>query len=146
MYDDILFPTDGSPGADAALDHAIEHALSHEATLHILYVVEENIPVLEASGSAVLDELEEEGESIIEDARKRAIDAGVESVQATVGGGSPHRVINEYADDHNIGLIVMGTHGRQGIDRVLLGSVAERVVRTSDCPVLTVRAVEEDEE
>jgi nucleotide-binding universal stress UspA family protein len=146
MYDDILFPTDGSAGADAALDHAIEQALNHDATLHVLYVVEENIPVAEVSQPDVLDELEAEGKRIVEAARHRATEAGLESVQGTVGGGSPYRVILEYVDDHGIGLVVMGTHGRSGLDRLLLGSVAERIVRTADCPVMTVRAAKDDVE
>jgi nucleotide-binding universal stress UspA family protein len=142
MYDDILFPTDGSAGADAALDHAIELSRTHGGTLHVLYVVEANVPVAEVGQPDVLDELEGEGERIVEDVRERATDAGVESIKATVGGGSPHRVIREYADDHDVDLIVMGTHGRQGVDRLLLGSVAERVVRTAECPVMTVQATE----
>jgi nucleotide-binding universal stress UspA family protein len=146
MYDDILFPTDGSAGADAALDHAIEHALNYGATLHVLYVVEENVPVAEVGQPDVLDELEAEGERIVEDARHRATGAGVESVRGAVGGGSPHRAILEYVDDHGIDLVVMGTHGRSGLDRLLLGSVAERVVRAAVCPVMTVRATDEDDE
>jgi nucleotide-binding universal stress UspA family protein len=145
MYDDILFPTDGSAGADAALDHAIEQARIHEATLHILYVVEENVPVLEAGDPGRLDELEARGERIVEEARDRATEAGVESVETAVDGGAPHRAIRAYADDHDVDVIVMGTHGRSGVDRLLLGSVAERVVRTADRPVLTVRESDEEE-
>ncbi|WP_336134461.1 universal stress protein [Natronomonas amylolytica] len=140
MYDDILFPTDGSAGAEAALDHAIEQARIHGATLHILYVIEENVQVMAAGESDLLAELEAEGERIVEEARDRATEAGIEAVETAVKGGSPHRVIRTYADDHDVDVIVMGTHGRSGLDRLLLGSVAERTVRTSDRPVLTVQA------
>jgi nucleotide-binding universal stress UspA family protein len=143
MYDDILFPTDGSAGADAALGHAIEQARIHEATLHILYVIEENVQVMAAGESELLAELEAEGERIVEEARDRATEAGIDAVETTVRGGSPHRVIRAYADDHDVDVIIMGTHGRSGLDRLLLGSVAERTVRTADQPVLTVRAREQ---
>lgn len=140
MYDRILFPTDGSDGAAAALEHAIDLALSTEATLHVLYVVEETHVAIEASPADVLGALEAAGERALEGARTRAENAGVSSVQGSIGSGSPYRGILDYADEHEIDLIVMGTHGRRGIDRYLLGSVTEKVVRTADCPVLTVRA------
>lgn len=142
MYQDILLPTDGSDGADAALGYAIDHALAHDATLHVLYVIEETIPALEAGAPDVLDTLEEEGQRIIENAREEAKAAGVESTRGSVGGGSPYRQILEYVDDNDIDLVVMGTHGRRGIDRILLGSVTEKVVRTAECPVLTVQPSE----
>ncbi|MFW5964672.1 MAG: universal stress protein [Natronomonas sp.] len=146
MYDRILFPTDGSDGAKAALDHAIDHALRYDAELHVLYVVEENLPVLEAGQAELLDALEAEGERAIDDARDRAKAEGVDSIRGTVAGGSPYRGIIEYIDDYDIDLVIMGTHGRRGIDRFLLGSVAEKVVRSADCPVLTVRGGEADED
>ena len=142
MYDDILFPTDGSNGANAALEHAIEQALTHEATLHALYVVEKMFPAVEAAAPDVLDKLENEGERSLEAARAEANAAGVESIRGTVAAGSPYRQILGYADEHGIDMIVMGTHGRRGLDRHLLGSVAEKVVRSADCPVVTVRATE----
>lgn len=143
MYDRILFPTDGSEGAAAALKHALAHAKTYDATLHVLYVVEETYPLVEAGPADVLDGLRERGDRTLEEVRSRAAAAGVDSIQGTVAGGSPYRQILEYADEHDIELIVMGTHGRRGIDRVLLGSVAEKIVRSADCPVLTVRVDEE---
>jgi nucleotide-binding universal stress UspA family protein len=146
MYDRILFPTDGSEGANAALDHAIDHAVRYDAELHVLYVVEENLPVMEAGQAQLLEALEAEGERAIDDARDRAKAEGVDSIRGTVAGGSPYRGILEYVDDYDIDLVVMGTHGRRGVDRFLLGSVAEKVVRSADSPVLTVRAGEPDDE
>ena len=142
MYDRILFPTDGSDGTAAALEHAIDHALRYDATLHVLYVVEETYPVVEAGAPETLEALEAEGERALEDVRTRAKAAGVESIRGSVAGGSPYRQILASVDEHDIDLIVMGTHGRRGIDRYLLGSVAEKVVRTAEPPVLTVRSVE----
>ena len=140
MYHDVLFPTDGSEGASAALEHAIDHALTYDATLHVLYVVEETYPAVEAGPADILDDLRAEGEAALENARERATEAGVESVRGSVTGGSPYRNILQYAEEQGVDLIVMGTHGRRGVDRYLLGSVTEKVVRTADCPVLTVRA------
>ncbi len=140
MYHDVLFPTDGSAGAAAALEHAIEHALTYDATLHVLYVVEETYPVIESGPADVFEAIEEQGERALDDARAEANAAGVGSVRGSIDGGSPYRNILSYAAEHDIDLIVMGTHGRRGVDRYLLGSVTEKVVRTADCPVLTVRA------
>lgn len=64
-------------------------------------------------------------------------------VETDVRRGNPHREILDYADEHAVDLVVMGTHGRTGLDRYLLGSVTEKVVRLSNVPVLTVRATDE---
>lgn len=141
MYDEILYPTDGSEGAEAALKHAIDHALTYDATLHVLFVVEERIS--EARAAEILDSLEATGERTVEEVRSTAKSAGVESLRGYIGSGSPYRQILAYSEDHDVDLIVMGTHGRRGVDRYLLGSVAEKVVRTAPCPVMTVRASED---
>ena len=90
-----------------------------------------------SSGSAELQsEVEAQGQAIVDEVAN-ALD-GVETRTAVLGG-TPHEVILDYADDHDVDLVVMGTHGRTGIDRYLLGSVTEKVVRLADTPVLTVR-------
>jgi nucleotide-binding universal stress UspA family protein len=94
---------------------------------------------LEAGVDAVIDALEREGETAVDAVAARCTDAGVASETAVLVG-TVHRAIQEYADEHDVDLVVMGTHGRQGVERFLLGSVTERTVRTSDVPVLTVRA------
>jgi len=66
------------------------------------------------------------------------------SVVSEIISGSPHKQLIDYAERHGIDLIVMGTHGRTGLDRYLLGSVTERVVRTADMPVLTVRVTDDE--
>jgi nucleotide-binding universal stress UspA family protein len=68
---------------------------------------------------------------------------GIDVVTA-VATGTPHTEILEYADEHDVDLVVMGTHGRTGVERHLLGSVTEKVVRMADAPVVTVRADEEE--
>ncbi|MFA9516091.1 universal stress protein [Halopenitus sp. H-Gu1] len=139
MYDQILVPTDGSPAADAAIEHAIDLADQYDARVHALYVVDGSAySTLEAGSEIVVEALESEGEEATERVSKTAEESGVETVTSVVHG-TAYRTILEYVEDNDIDLIVMGTHGRQGLDRYLLGSVTERVVRTADVPVLTVR-------
>ncbi|KOX97289.1 universal stress protein [Halorubrum tropicale] len=139
MYSEILVPTDGSPASDAAIEHAIDLADRYDARLHALYVVDgAAYSSLEAGAEIVVEALESEGEEATTRVAEAAADAGVECV-TSVTSGTAYRSIHDYVDDHDIDVVVMGTHGRKGIDRYLLGSVTERVVRTSDVPVLTVR-------
>ncbi|QLD86194.1 universal stress protein [Natronomonas halophila] len=138
MYDDILVPTDGSTCATAAVEEAIDHAKTHDARLHFLYVVDETrIPTEDQP--ELYDSLEAEGEAAISDARTKAKAADITSIRAELGAGAPHQVIVDYATENDVDLIVMGTHGRSGLERALLGSTTERVLRTADPPVLTVR-------
>ena len=139
MYDRILCPTDGSAGATSALDRAIDLAVRYDAALHVLYVVEETMPVLDAADPELGVKLREHGDRVLTKAADRAVADGVDDVERAVVGGTPHRRILAYADEHDADLIIMGTDGRTGLDRFLLGSVAERVLRLSDVPVLTVR-------
>lgn len=141
MYDRILVPTDGSAGTRRAVDHAIRLAEAHGSTVHGLYVVNTASYAsfsMETAWEGIGDMLRDEGEAAVADIRDRAESAGV-PVETAVLEGSPSREIVRYAEDQGCDLIVMGTHGRGGIDRLLLGSVAERVVRASEVPVLTVR-------
>ncbi|GAB6863113.1 universal stress protein [Haloplanus litoreus] len=140
MYDDILIPTDGSEPAAAAFEHACSMAERYDATIHALYVVETDSLAHEAPELAIEDlreTLRTEGEAILDDLTARATDRGIELTDAIVEG-VPENVILEYADEHGIDLLVMGTHGRHGIERYLVGSVTERVVRRSSVPVLVV--------
>ncbi|MFC7139136.1 universal stress protein [Halosimplex aquaticum] len=137
MYDEILFPTDGSDAADAALEVAIAVADAHDATLHVLYVADTNQPSLARIEGQVRDVLEGEGRDIVDDAASRARRAGVDTVDEVIQGG-PSRTILTYVDDRGIDLVVMGTRGGRDIERIILGSVTERVVRNSASPVLVV--------
>ncbi|WP_435075858.1 universal stress protein [Halorubrum sp. HHNYT27] len=144
MYSQILVPTDGSPASDAAIEHAIDLAQRYDATLHALYVVDgAAYSTLEAGADVVIDALESEGDAATRRVADAAEKAGV-GCETTVTSGTAYRSIRDYVDDHAIDMIVMGTHGRKGLDRYLLGSVTERVVRTSDVPVLTVRHPTDD--
>lgn len=143
MYDRILLPTDGSDASDRAVEQAVGLARETGAALHVLFVVEDIPYAPEMMDDQVEGQLREIGEEAVETIRARADEAGVEVV-ATLREGVPHATILEYADEADADVVVMGTHGRNGLDRYLLGSVTERVVRTSEVPVLTVRMDEEE--
>lgn len=144
MYDDILLPTDGSAGMQTVIDHAADLAAEHDATLRALYVVDTaslmDIP-MEASMDGVSQALKQEGKTALEQVERRADGA---PVVTDLIEGSPAREITSYATENPCDVIVMGTHGRSGMDRLLLGSVAERVVRSAPVPVMTVNVDETD--
>ncbi|WP_276255941.1 universal stress protein [Halomontanus rarus] len=142
MYDHILVPVDGGDLATAALDHALEIAADRNTTVSLLYVADTNEPSQTRVGANVVDVLEQEGEEIVSDARERAAAYDV-TVTTDVVQGIPHEAIVEYAATREVDLVVMGTHGRDGLERYLLGSVAERVVNTAPMPVLTVPGADE---
>ncbi len=138
MYDRILFPTDGGEAAEAVLDHVVDVAAASDATLYVLYVANSNENSVTRVGGDVVDALEEEGERVVEEAAERAAERGVDVV-TDVEQGDPSATIVEYADFRDVDLVAMATHGRRGLDRMLLGSVTERVMRQAAAPVLTVR-------
>ncbi|WP_134671527.1 universal stress protein [Halorussus marinus] len=146
MYERILIPTDGSDAVDPAVERAIDLASTYDAELHAVNVVNLASLSTEIHTPAVIESFEEQGEVAVEAIAERAADAGVEDVATEVIHGTPQRTILDYADDHDVDMIVMGTHGRSGLNRYLLGSVTEKVVRTADVPVLTVRTSESTEE
>jgi nucleotide-binding universal stress UspA family protein len=138
MYEDILLPFDGSDGAAEALHHAAEIAHWTDATIHVLFVADtarESITVVETQ---VVDALVREGEDIVDEAEKTLQTLGAE-YDSDVVQGRPAQTIVEYADQYDHDLIIMPTHGREGVSRYLLGSVTEQVVRLASVPVLTAR-------
>lgn len=166
MYDTVLYPTDGSDGADAALETARDLAKTYGATVHVLYVANTNHDAFGLGGEPkehapgmvgdpdggeagmvgqrvetdeMYAQVEEHGQAIVDEAASHF--DGVET-ETVVRSGDPHQVILTYADELGADAIVMGTHGRTGLDRYLIGSVTEKVVRLSDVPVVTVRADE----
>jgi nucleotide-binding universal stress UspA family protein len=147
--DHVLVPTDGSDESMAAVDHALDIATAYDATLHALYVVDQRAlsSYYEAGPlmGDLIDNLTSVGERAVAGVRERAEERGV-AVETEVMQGLPAAAIREYSDDNEVDLVVMGTHGRTGVERYLLGSVTERVVRTSDVPVLTTRTAEADAE
>lgn len=153
MYNSILVPTDGSETAEVAVDHALDLAEKYDATVHTIYVVDtdsmdlslgsEQVDRIRSGQFGDMEELGEKAEKATNRVGKRGEEHGV-SVVEDVGAGKPHSVITNYANDHDIDLIVMGSHGRGGVRRMLLGSVTERVLRTARIPVLVVDARTDD--
>ncbi len=139
----ILFPTDFSQGARAAMDHAISLARDYKARLILLYVIQD-ISIAEwyiPSSLSVTDLVEDMQKSAWKEMDKWAaeISAKVKDVEKAVVRGVPFVEIIRTAKEKGADLIVIGTHGRTGIDHMLFGSTAEKVVRKAPCPVLTVR-------
>ncbi|MEW6052363.1 MAG: universal stress protein [Nitrospirota bacterium] len=139
----ILFPTDFSDGASQALKYAVDMANRYGAKLHIIHVIYD---IAKASGWYVphisVDQMYKE----IEEGAKKELErfgveelSGVKNLERSVIMGVPHEEIVNYANKNKIDLIVIATHGRKGIDRILFGSTAAQVVRFAPCPVLTVR-------
>ncbi|WP_380680768.1 universal stress protein [Salinigranum sp. GCM10025319] len=137
MYTRILFPTDGSDVAREAFDYALDVADAHDATIHVLNVADTNQDSLTMVEGRVVDVLEDKGRGIVDDAADRAADRGVDTV-AEVLQGDPVKTIVDYAAEYGIDLVVMPTHGRRGLSRVLLGSVTERVITSAEVPVVAV--------
>ncbi|SFR41659.1 universal stress protein [Halogeometricum limi] len=139
MYERILVPTDGSQATDRAVEHAVDLAKQYGASIHALYVVDSGAYAsLEAGADIVLEALEDEGKQAVDHIVEAAEREGVD-VTASVQTGTAYQTILDYADEEDCDVVVMGTHGRSGLNRYLLGSVTEKVVRSSDVPVLTVR-------
>ncbi len=141
MYEKILIPTDGSKGAEVAVEHALEIADRFDAEVHTLYVVDVRVNRVSDIFSDMLGEFEEVGENATAAIEERIEEADLDAVTEVVRG-IPSRSIREYAEENSIDLIVMGTHGNTGLDRLLLGSTTEKVLRTSEVPVMTVRREE----
>ena len=145
--ENILFPTDFTPRAEDAFSHAVHLAHRHDARIHVFNVVTPD----EADQTNPMDylPLEESGGALVLTAKDVDLPGppqpkmNVEIVYRKMEGVSPAKEIVEYVPEHDIDLVVMGTHGRQGIDRLLSGSVSEEVVRQSTCPVFTVLGREE---
>lgn len=138
--DRILVPLDEQAGPQAAIDIATDLARQQNATIELLHVVEEAGLAAEIFGDSHQAEREAEAGATLDEAVETIRSTGFDSVKSSVEtGDSVAEVILNIADDRDVDLICMGTHGRGGIDRYVLGSVTERVVRTTKRPVLTVR-------
>ena len=150
MYARILVPVDASHAAAAAMTEAARLARLCDARLRLLHVAEAGLPSAEAIlyqtvpadlGSTAL----QAGAALLERLRDDAIREGsaVDSVLIESDGRKVHEIVNEQAQAWGAELLVLGTHGRRGVDRFLAGSVAEQVVRHADVPVLLVRRPQE---
>lgn len=145
----ILVPTDFSEFSKHSIMYGCELAKRFSSELHVLNVVEDIYPIVPEPGTPApitgeyLVGLKESSERAIVNIPQADWVEGV-SVKRTVLSGTPFLEIIRYAKANEIDLIVIGTHGRSGLVHALMGSVAEKVVRKSPCPVLTVRPEEHD--
>ncbi|MFB6101717.1 MAG: universal stress protein [Haloplanus sp.] len=146
MYDTILIPTDGSKEARKAAEHGIELASAFDATVHALYVIQlpgaPRTVYIWDDEEEVREEYREYGEEVTQEVADMASEAGVET-ETAIKTGSIHEGIVDYADEIDADVIVMGT-GYRGKVGGLLGTTAEKVVRTANVPVTTIRLNEVD--
>lgn len=144
-YGDILVATDGSEAAEAAVKHGIDLADRTGARIHAVSIVDLGRIGTGAPDPPVLEwrsYLEEEAERVTAAVAERAEAAGVEAVTA-VREDSPIPGLLAYADEHDVDLLVLGTHGRRGVTDAILGSTTERILRRAERPVLAVRPSDE---
>ncbi len=139
----ILVPVDFSPSANQAVQFAIDLARRYDAALDLVYVYQSVAYALPEGYVLItpdqLNEILQVFEKQLEAAKQEAQKAGVANVETALLQGYPINEILRRAEERHADLIVMGTHGRSGIKRLVLGSVAENVLRGSSCPVLVVR-------
>jgi nucleotide-binding universal stress UspA family protein len=150
MYSRILVATDGSETSDLAIEQAARLAKDQHARLRIVHVIEQSRLAFAAAGpvaidlEAILQALRQAGQEALDRGRNAARRLYVDTETAIVGEDAvDDRVAVVLADEArrwNADLIVLGTHGRRGINHLLMGSVAEAVVRIAPAPVLLVRA------
>ncbi|GEM_PF-320395 len=135
--DDILLATDGWTGSEAATEHAISLADACDATLHALYAVDVSPDPPEHQ-----DAFEEHGEQTTRAVATRAEERGVNTTR-TVASGPAAEVVLDHADDKPIDLLVMGTESKTNLERLVIGSVSQRVVPNAPVPVMTARSVDQ---
>jgi nucleotide-binding universal stress UspA family protein len=139
----ILVPIDFSVHSKNALRYAVPMAEQFGASLHLVYVVEPTVyPADLGFGQVVLpgveDELRDKGSEELQNLIKKEIGKRV-SATSNVRTGKPHQEILAEAAEQNVGMIIVATHGHTGMEHILFGSTAYRIVRSAHCPVLTIR-------
>jgi nucleotide-binding universal stress UspA family protein len=147
----ILVPTDFGPTSGLALRYGRELARTFGSSLHVLHAISDLVTLHTLPPTYVTDiaGLQREREAAARQRLETELGsgpgaAGIKTTMVVVMSATPASAIVSYADEHRVDLIVMGTHGRSAVANLLLGSVAEKVVRTAHCPVLTVRHPERD--
>ena len=143
MFETIVVATDGSESVRRAVDVALDLAARFDAEIHCLYVVDESD--VSSSPERLREEMEtalvERGHEVV-----AAVQAATDrEVEPAIREGQPAQTIDRYAREIGADLVAIGTRGRHGENRFLVGSVAERVVRTCPVPVLTVRRLTDED-
>ena len=146
----VLVATDFSDASGVALNYGRELARTFEATLHVIHAVDllaARIPMSQGHGydlDHLQKEIEESARIAIAELVTKEDRTRLDAREAVVAALNPAEAILEYARDKTIDVIVIGTHGRTGLSRLVMGSVAEKIVRNAPCPVLTVRHPEHE--
>ncbi len=140
LFKKILIATDGSKRTQNAVETGIELAKQHKSKVYAIYVVDTvtftSIP-MDVTWENMYQLLKDEGEEAVSRVKEAA--QGVD-VETQVLEGNPAVELTKFAKDNGVELIVVGTLGKSGIDRLLLGSVAEKVVRIAPCPVMVIKS------
>jgi nucleotide-binding universal stress UspA family protein len=134
----ILVATDGSEYSRRALARALDFAESYGSELDMISIVEIS-PEIYSIAPQVVEEKVEKTEGYLAGLKKRAAARGITSRGFVRDSAEPYNVITEIAQKEQIGLILMGSHGRTGLSRILMGSTAERVIANAPCPVIVVK-------
>ena len=137
-YENILVPTDGSTAAMHAAKHVFSAAASLDATVHVISVADTGGLTPHVRSTTSGSDMKQVASDAVETAISEAETRGVIDTVRHVTQGTPVREILDYIESNNIHAVGMGTTGRRGTDRILLGSVAEKVVRSAPVPVMTV--------
>ncbi|MDN5376213.1 MAG: hypothetical protein PWQ39_1253 [Thermacetogenium sp.] len=136
----IVAATDGSPAAREAIKVAVGLAGACGAKLQVIYVVNVHVAFqLGAYQQLAMDTLKEEGQRLVDEAVRRAKEAGVEAVEGVVLSGDPRKDLVDWCRQQGADLIVLGSHGYSFFSTLMLGSVAEYIVHNAPCDVLLVR-------
>jgi len=139
LHDSILVAYDGSKFSEAALSQAIDMAKVCRSALYVMHVTDLNVEYM-AMTPGLEEELEKAARRLLKKAENKVKKAGL-ACEAIMGyDDQPHRPIVAEAKKRKVGLIVLGTHGRTGLAKVLLGSVSERVIGHAPCTVMVVPA------
>ncbi|WP_176314759.1 universal stress protein [Burkholderia vietnamiensis] len=151
MYKKIMVAVDGSASSKQALAEALKMAKAGGGNVSIVYVVDKSVLFTYAGRfdpNALIEEIRTEGTRVLREAEQTVAAAGAqgegELVETESIGEDVAERLQRYVKDHGIELAVVGTHGRRGFRRMLLGSVAERFLRGSNCPVLLIRGDDAD--
>lgn len=139
LHDSILVAYDGSRFSEAALSQAIEMAKACQSKLFVMHVVDLNVEYM-AISSGLEAKMEEEARKMLEQAEQTVQKAGYQCEVIMGYDDQPHRPIVEEASKRGVSLIVVGTHGRTGLAKVLMGSASQRIIGHAPCAVLVVPA------
>ena len=136
-HQNILIATDGSPHSGAALDQAMGFADSCNSTLYILHAIDTNPEIL-AYSPALQEKLETDGTRILAEAKDKATGAGISCETILDTSQQPYKAIINTAKEKNIDLIVLGSHGKNALTKLVMGSVTRQVIGHAHCAVLVV--------